>query len=226
MHHKFDAFAVGVVVEGLDIKVGVGGCEVEHVVFLFAKPVFPADIPAFDKQLVHAVVGGKVDVAAYFLVVGKVAAIGFRFAVIECGKVEVFGIGVRPRCSAGNHLPPDAHKFCRVNPRCILDSAGVVEVIDDVCGKYVGRFVAGHYHAPGCAERSLDCRHVTVDTRGQGRGKGQRGGVEAQVHGREINQRGLVYVEIFARGCFEHQCSLHRRGKDGRRGIGHVPVFR
>ena len=54
VHDEADAFLVGIAVQGGQVEIGVGGEEVEDEVFLFAVPVFPADVPAFDEECVEA----------------------------------------------------------------------------------------------------------------------------------------------------------------------------
>ncbi len=78
MHHQLYALGVGVVVEGGYVEVGVGGHEVKHEVLLLSEPVLPTYVPTLDEELVHAVVGCKIDVSSYILVVGTVMSVGLR----------------------------------------------------------------------------------------------------------------------------------------------------
>ena len=75
VHHEAHALALGIGVECLDVKVGVGGNEVEHIVLGVAGPVFPTFVPALHEHLVEAMLGGEVDVAAYVLIGGSVASV-------------------------------------------------------------------------------------------------------------------------------------------------------
>ena len=83
MHHQTDAPAVGIVVQHLDIKVGIGCHKVKHIVLAIAIPVFPALVPALDQQLVKAIIGCKINVALHVLVVGSMAAIGLEAGIIR-----------------------------------------------------------------------------------------------------------------------------------------------
>ena len=47
MHHELHALGVGIVVEILDVEVGIGRDEVEHIPFPAVGPVFPTHVPTF-----------------------------------------------------------------------------------------------------------------------------------------------------------------------------------
>ena len=97
VHHQLHALRVGVVVERLDVEVGIRRGEVEDIVLPVVGPVLPTDVPALDEDLGEAVGSGEVDVFAHLLVVGAVAAIGPHLTPIDL--VEFDGrivIGVVP----------------------------------------------------------------------------------------------------------------------------------
>ncbi len=48
VHNHLHTVFLGVLVHCFDIKIGVGGYEIEDIVFLVPEPVFPADVPAFN----------------------------------------------------------------------------------------------------------------------------------------------------------------------------------
>ena len=132
VHNQSDALLVGVAVQCGQVEVGIGSEEVENIVFLLAVPVLPADVPTLDEQCVEAVGGGKVDIAAYVLVVGGVAAV--RGGMLIIGDAQLDGgeiIGVTPAALVGNHFPPYAHILHGVDPRHIFQHARVVEVEDE-----------------------------------------------------------------------------------------------
>lgn len=76
VHHELDTLGVGILVESCKIEVGIWCDEIEHIVLLLAEPVLPAYVPALDKELIHTVVGRKVDIAANVGVVGSMPAVG------------------------------------------------------------------------------------------------------------------------------------------------------
>ena len=100
---------MGILVEGLDVEVGIRGHEIKHIIFLLAEPVFPSDVPSLDEELVHTVGGGEIYIAAHILIVSPMSAMRCGLGVIESGEVEILGITIRPRAFAGNHLPPYTH---------------------------------------------------------------------------------------------------------------------
>ena len=75
MHHELHALGVGIVVEILDIEVGIGRDEVEHIPFPAVGPVFPAHVPSFHQHLREAVLGGEVYILLHAGRVGGVPAI-------------------------------------------------------------------------------------------------------------------------------------------------------
>ena len=70
VHHDLDTLGMGILIECLDVEVGIRGQEVEHFLLHIAAPVFPSDIPSLDQHLVEAMLCGKVDVAAHVGIVG------------------------------------------------------------------------------------------------------------------------------------------------------------
>ena len=79
VHHEVHALGMGIVVQGLDVKVWVWCLEVEDIIFLVACPVFPADVPSLDKNLVETIGCRKVYIASDLSVVGAVCAVGLHF---------------------------------------------------------------------------------------------------------------------------------------------------
>ena len=119
---------MSIFVERSDVEIGIRGHEIEHIVFLFAEPVFPSDVPAFDKELIKTVGGSKIYISAYIFVVRSMTSVRFGLRIVECGKVENLGIGIVPSTCTGYHLPPYAHIFGGMDPRHVLKCARVVEI--------------------------------------------------------------------------------------------------
>ena len=161
VHDETDALLMGVFVQSWQIKVRIGGEEVENELFLFAVPVFPADVPAFDEQPVKTVGGSEVDIAAHVGVVGTVCAIWrgvFKVGLAQFHRGKI--VGVIPGALAGNHLPPHTHVLHGMNPRHILQGTRLVEVEDEARGQYIGGFFAYHHGAPRGDAWCLDAAFV------------------------------------------------------------------
>ena len=95
VHQNLHPLRVGIVVQRLDVEIGIRRLEVEHVAFPHVRPVFPADIPSFHQHLVEPVLGSKVDVALHLLVVGGMAAVGLYLRpvnLVELDAGEVVGV--------------------------------------------------------------------------------------------------------------------------------------
>ena len=149
VHEQFHALRVGIVVEALQVEVGVGGLEVEDVALPAVRPVFPAHVPALYEHLVESVLGSEVDVAAHFFCRSTMVAVGSCFHPVDV--VELHGgelIGVVPRRLADNHLPPHTAVLRGVNPRGVVERTGLVEVEDEVRGEHVAGVVGNHHRAP------------------------------------------------------------------------------
>ena len=118
-----------ILVEHLDVEVGVWGHEVEHVTFPHVGPVFPSYVPSFYEHLVETVLGSEVDVTLHLLVVGSMTTVGLHAAPVYL--VEFYRgklVGVVPTALAYNHLPPYTAVFRGVYPRGVVKSARLVEV--------------------------------------------------------------------------------------------------
>ena len=69
MHEKFHALGMSILVQSLDVEIRIRGHEIEDVILVAVCPVFPADIPALHKNLVKAMLGGEVDIAAHIFII-------------------------------------------------------------------------------------------------------------------------------------------------------------
>ena len=197
VHHELDALAVGIVVEGLQVEVGVGRDKVKHIVLAVAKPVFPALVPALDEELVEAVGSGKVDVAAHVGIVGAVGVVGLELAVVGDAQFHaVHGIGIGPCALAGDHLPPHAHVFHGVYPAGVFNLARLVQVQYQARGQDVAGVVGNLYRAPGRVAGRLHVALLALGVGGEPRLKYHVLVVEVQAHARVVEQGGLVQVDV------------------------------
>ena len=95
VHQQLHTLRVGIVVQHLDIEVGIGGHEVKHVAFPHIRPVFPTDVPTFYQHLVETVLGGEVNVTLHVLVISLVRAVGLHLTpvdLVEFDRGEVVGV--------------------------------------------------------------------------------------------------------------------------------------
>ena len=203
MHDEFYAFRMSIFVESLDVKVGIGRKKIKYIVLLMAEPVFPSRVPALYKHLSNAVFGSEIDIASHVFVCGSMMSVRLHFGVIDV--VELHRrqlICIRPLALAIDHLPPYAHKLCRMNPRGIFNFAGFVEVQDKIRCQNLTCIVAYHDGTP----RALAwCLHTSLVTTGIGcepAFERQRCRVQVKVHATVINEGGLVKVYIQSVGCF------------------------
>ena len=69
MHEKFHTLGMRILVQSLDVKIRIRSYEIEDIILVAVCPVFPADIPAFYQDLVKAMLGGEVDLAAHIFII-------------------------------------------------------------------------------------------------------------------------------------------------------------
>jgi len=221
VHHQLHALGVGIVVESLDVEVGIRGEEVEDVFLHVACPVFPSDVPALDEHGVETVVGGEVDVSAHVGVVGRVASRGRGLAVIghsELDRGKLVGVG--PVALTRDHLPPHTDVFGGMYPAGVGELAGLVEVEDEVGGQYLACVVGHHDGAPGALAGRLQPAFHALCVGGEPGAEGHGFVVEVEVHGRIVDQGCLVEVEVEAVVGLEHQRGLHTGVRED--GLRHV----
>ena len=89
VHLQANTLGVGIVVQPLQVEVGIWCLEVEHIVLRFAEPVFPTYVPAFDQNLVETMLGSEVDITAHVVVVGTMQSVGLGLRVVQV--VELHG---------------------------------------------------------------------------------------------------------------------------------------
>ena len=117
VHHKADSLGMCIGIQCGKIKVGIRCHKVKNIVLLVTEPVFPALVPSFDKKCVEAVFCGKVDIAAYVLIVCTMLAVRFDSPVIGYAELDGRNVpGIAPLGFSGNHLPPHTHVLDRMNP--------------------------------------------------------------------------------------------------------------
>ncbi len=224
VHHELHALAVGVLVERLDVEVGIRGKEVEHIVFHVSRPVFPSFVPSLDEHLREAIGGGEVDIPAHLLIGCPMLAVGLRLGIV--GDAELHRriiIGVSPRLAAYYHLPPHAAILRRVNPRRVFYLARLVEIVNQVVGlaEHVARVVADGHRAPWRVARSLHVSLVACGIWCEPALEDHVLVVEVEVHRGVVDASCLVYVDVEPILCLHLQCRLHSRGREH----GHGRVF-
>ena len=217
VHHQPDAFPVRIFVQCGDVEIGVGGHEIEDVILRVPEPVLPADVPAFDEQLVEPVCRREVDVPLHVLVVGAVAAAGPASGVIrhaELYRRHVARIG--PVALAGDHFPPYAHVFHGLDPRGVVIGARLVEVQDQLRGEDVAGVVRDRHRAPRGMAGRLHVAFPPLCVGRKVRGEDEIPVVQVEVHARIVDQRRFVDVDVEPVVALHLQGRLYARGREGR----------
>ena len=82
MHDHFYAFAFCIIPNGGYIKIGIRRYKIKYIIFGFAKPVFPAYIPAFYQYGIKTICGGIINHFFYMLCSCPMFAIGCKLGII------------------------------------------------------------------------------------------------------------------------------------------------
>ena len=96
-----------ILVQSLDVEIGIWSNEVEHVAFPHIRPVFPSDVPTFNEHLVESVVGSEVDISLHLFRIGGMTAVWFGLGVVDI--VELHRgiiVSIVPVALSYYHLPP------------------------------------------------------------------------------------------------------------------------
>ena len=219
VHEKFHPFGMGIVVEGLDVEIRIWRNEIEDIVFIAVRPVFPAFIPSFHENLVETVLCGKINISSDIGIVCGMSPVRGAPGIVclsEFYRREV--IGIVPGAFPGNHLPPYPDIFNRMNPRDILKGAGFVEVEYHPRCK-LSCCARGHLNGPPWRfARGLHTAFPSLRIRSQMRGESEGGRVQVQMHAGIVDESGLVdvYVQSLVRA--ELEGGLH--AVYGERGLG------
>ena len=210
VHHQLHALGVGIVVEHLNVEVGVRSDEVEDVKLLMTEPVFPSFVPSFHQHFLQTVLCSEVDVALHLLVSCAVRAVGLALSVVgnaETNRRQV--VGVAPCLCTYNHVPPHTAVFCGMNPRCVRYLAWLVEVESELAREHVAGIVAHHYSTPRCVEGCLDESLTAYGVGSKPRLEGQSLFIEVEVHCRIIQAGSLMYVDVEPVLCLQLQRCLN-----------------
>ena len=217
VHHEPDSLAVSVVVQRRDVEIGIRSNEIENIVLHVPEPILPADVPAFDQQLVEPVLRREVDVTFHVVVVRSMAAAGLAPGVIrrtELNRRHVARIG--PVAFARDHLPPYAHVLHGFDPRSIGVSARFVQVEDQIRGEDVAGVVRNHHRAPRGTAGRLHVAFPSLCIGREVRGENETAVVQIEMHARIVDQRRFVDVDVEPVIALHLQRRLHSRGRERR----------
>ena len=83
MHQKFYSLAVCIFIECLDIKIRIRSYEIEDIILLMTKPIFPTDIPSFDEYLVETIRCSEIYIFSHILIVGTMLAVWLYLGIVN-----------------------------------------------------------------------------------------------------------------------------------------------
>ena len=212
VHNHLHAFALGILINTLYIKVWIGCHKVIYKVLLVAKPVFPTDIPSFYQHATKAVFSSKVNIALHILRSSTVTTMRFSlrvicFADMDRGKIPC----IRPVAHTCNHLPPYTYILHRLNPRGVLYLTWLVQIQHNTRCQNIFGCCTHHHHTPWADRISLDMTFRAINIRSQPRTENHRAIIQIQVHTRIIHQCGLmdIHPQSFIR--LQQYWRLHTR---------------
>ena len=217
MHEEFHALGMSILVKCLDIEIRIRCHEIEDIILIAVRPVFPADIPALYQNLVKAMFGSEVDIAAHIRIVRRMPAVRLGRRII--GNAEMHGrevIGICPSAFSGNHFPPHTDIFHRMNPRNVIIGTRLIEIQHEP-GLQLFTSIVHHLNRPPRAlARSLETAAPALGVRRKFRAESQCRRVQIEVHARVIHQCSLMDIHIEPLVGLHLQGSLHARHRERR----------
>ena len=197
MHHQLYTFWFSIVVEHLNIKIGIRGNKIKDIILGFTKPIFPADIPTFHKKLVKAIFRCEINVALHVLVIGGMLPEGMHLRVISLIKSHRRQvIGIRPLLAAGNHFPPYTHIFNGLYPWDILVHTWLVKIEDKIWCENISGIITDHDGAPRGMRRTLYMSLMTLCIRSEPWAEHQRRVIKIQMHAGIIHKCGFMDIDV------------------------------
>ena len=158
MHHEFYTFFMCIFIKIFDIKVRIWRHKIKHIFLPMAKPVFPTDVPSFDKYLLKSVLCGKIDVTFHVGCVRRMKSIRLHVRVICLTNMHRREVkSVTPWLTTSYHFPPNSTIFCRVNPAGIGQLTRLVEIQNEVTCQHLTGIIADNHRA---LRRIKGCLHI------------------------------------------------------------------
>ena len=137
----------GIRAQGIHVVVRIRGDERETVV-IDALVTFPSRVPALSKDTAETVLGCELQIPAHVLRRSAVA------------------VTLAPRPLFEVHRPPDAEELHGLDPRCIIDLTGLIEIEHDTRRHHLRQRARENHEPPWRHERrtdiSLVVQHLTV----------------------------------------------------------------
>ena len=172
VHNHINAPLFGVLMNSLHIEIRVGRNEIIYIIFLIAKPIFPADVPTLYEHAIEAVFGSKIDVTLHVGGVGTMPPMRLHFRIIGLANLHGGQVGgVRPLTHSVDHLPPNAYVFTRPNPRGIGYLTRLVEIEGQTRGEQLTCIIDHGDGAPWRHTRRLQMSLIALGIGGEMRGE-------------------------------------------------------
>ena len=210
MHDDLHPFRCGIALQFLDIKIRISLGKAVNKLFGISIIVFPAFVPAFHQHCIKTVFGRKVDVFLHVRRIGSMMSVRLQLSIICLSDYNILRIGISPcRASSREILPPYADILDRLDPRSILQFTRLIQVDNQVRSQNVTSIVAHYNRTPRTGTSCLDISFCTVLVRSQVCTHQVIFRIQVQVHGRIVDQRSLVNVDVQSVVRLQHQRSLH-----------------
>ena len=130
VENDFHTAAVGIFCQIINIVVGIGLYKREFGSGNRAVPCAPTFVPTLGKDTAETVVGSEINVTLHILGGGTMDR------------------SLAPRHRLEVHTPPDTDEFHRVDPRSVLNTAGLVEVEHNARRHKCRQVVGDNHHTP------------------------------------------------------------------------------
>ena len=77
VHNHLNTTLSGILIHFIHIEIGIRSNKIKNVFFPITCPIFPTDVPAFNKHAIETVFSGKIDISLSIFCISRVAAIRF-----------------------------------------------------------------------------------------------------------------------------------------------------
>ena len=88
MHHQLDSLRLRILVQFLDIEIRIRCHEVEYIVLVAVRPIFPSFVPTLHKNLIETMLGSEINITAHLLVVCRVTSVRSSLRIVGLAELD------------------------------------------------------------------------------------------------------------------------------------------
>ena len=215
MHHQFHTLTFSVSVQHLYIKVRIWSYKIKYIIFRMTEPVFPSFVPTFYQHLIKSIFSCKVYITFYVFIGSTMTSVRFSFGIVRFTQFYRRQIiGISPSALSGNHFPPYAYIFHRLNPGNIFISTRLIQIQRQFGIQNITGVITYDNRTPRRLTGSLQVSFISFCIRGKPGFEYKILIIQIKMHTGVIHQSSLMQVNIKTVSCFHLQRSLYTRRRE------------